>query len=309
MDTDKKKYRDNFKEDYVEVNGIRLHYVSVGEGKLIIFLHGFPDFWAEWENQLIEFGKDHQATAIDLPGYNLSSKPAELARYGIGNIVEDVNALVRHLGHKRFILVGHNWGGVVAWFFAIKHPDLLDKLIIINSPHPAIFAREMLNNAAQRNASQYMLLFRNPAAEKILSDNNYAFLLQLLSEGENSWKMSDMERKRYIKAWSRPGALTGGLNYYRASPVYPPSSAKEENSLREITKLPHDIFAVKVPTLLIWGEQDIVFSKENLTGLDEYVQDLTIVRIPDGSHWVIKQQPERVNSLIREFIESRNNKA
>jgi pimeloyl-ACP methyl ester carboxylesterase len=292
----------NFRDGYAEVNNVRLHYVSSGEGKMIMFLHGFPEFWAEWENQLLEFGRDHLAVAVDLRGYNLSSKPDGVENYSVAHIAKDLKALAEHLGQNKFILVAHDWGGGVAWYFANRYPDLLDKLVIINSPHPAVFARELLNNPAQRKASQYMLLFRTPEAEELLSKNNYSYLLDALTKGKSKRKMSEDERKRYIEAWSQPGALTGGLNYYRVSPVYPPTSPDDENRLKAIANIDRSKFAVTVPTLVIWGELDTALTTGNLKGLEDYVSNLTIERIPDGSHWVINEQPELVNSLMREFI-------
>ena len=291
------------KDAYAEVNDIRLHYVSAGEGRLILFLHGFPEFWAEWENQLLEFGRDYQAVAVDLRGYNLSSKPRGIEHYHINIIAEDVKALAGHLGHEKFILVAHDWGGGVAWFFANRYPELLEKLVIINSPHAAVFARELLNNPAQQEASQYMLMFRTPEAEQILSKNNFTVLFDALLTGGSRWKMSKDERKRYAEAWSQPDALTGGLSYYRVSPIYPPTSQDDEDRLKAIVNLDREIFRVKVPTLVIWGEMDNALLTGNLEGLEDYIDDLTIERIPDGSHWVVHEQPELVNSLIRGFIE------
>jgi pimeloyl-ACP methyl ester carboxylesterase len=293
----------NFIDNYAEVNDIRLHYVSSGEGKLIMFLHGFPEFWAEWENQIVEFGKNYQAVAVDLRGYNLSSKPTGVEHYHVNIIAKDVKALAEHLGHKSFILVAHDWGGGVAWFFANRYPDMVEKLVIINSPHAAVFARELLNNPAQQEASQYMLMFRTPEAEQILSENNYTALFDALLTGGSRWKMSKDERKRYVEAWSQPGALTGGLNYYRVSPIYPPTSPDDENRLRAIVDLDREVFAITVPTLVIWGELDSALLAGNLKGLEDYIDDLTIERITDGSHWVVHEQPELVNSLIRKFIE------
>src|SRR6516162_11158172 len=131
----------SFRDEYASVNGVRLHYVSVGNGPLILFLHGFPEFWYEWRNQLAEFGKDHLAVAPDMRGYNLSAKPEGLDQYQMNLLIEDVRALAAHLGHKKFTLVGHDWGGAVAWAYAAAHPETLDKLVIINAPHPGVFAR------------------------------------------------------------------------------------------------------------------------------------------------------------------------
>jgi pimeloyl-ACP methyl ester carboxylesterase len=291
-----------FQSQYAEVNGIRLHYVSLGTGKLVMFVHGFPEFWAGWENQLSDIGKDYQAVAMDLRGYNLSSKPADVERYHVKDLIEDLRALAEYLGHDKLCMVAHDWGGAVAWSFAMRYPDWLEKLIIINSPHPAIFARELLHNPDQRKASQYMLMFRTPEAEQILSEDNYAGLMQALSQFGSKWEMTDKVRSKYIEAWSRPGALTGGLNYYRVSPVYPPTSKNDEEKIKGILNLPHEMLEVKVPTLVIWGELDQALLTGNLEGLEEYVNDLTIKRIPDGSHWVTHEQPELVNSLIRDFL-------
>jgi pimeloyl-ACP methyl ester carboxylesterase len=293
---------ENFSSQYAEVNGVRLHYVSKGEGKLILFVHGFPEFWAEWENQLDAFGKDYQAVAVDMRGYNLSSKPENVDAYHVTDLIEDLRALAEYLGHEKFILVAHDWGGAVAWSFAMRHPQWLEKLIIINAPHAAIFARELLQNPAQQKASEYMLLFRSPQAEQILSENNYDRLLKVLLEFGSKWEMSDEVCRKYIEAWSRPGALTGGLNYYRVSPLYPPTSKEDEESIKGIKDLPREMFEVKVPTLVIWGEEDQALLTGNLDGIEEYVADLTVKRIPGATHWVVHEQPEVVNALIREFI-------
>jgi len=291
-----------FENQYAEVNGVRLHYVSKGEGKLIMFVHGFPEFWAEWENQLEEFGKDYQAVALDMRGYNLSSKPEDLGAYHVTDLIEDLRALAEHLGHEKFIMVAHDWGGAVAWSFAMRHPQWLEKLIIINAPHPIIFARELLENPDQQKASRYMLTFRSPEAEQIFSENDYEMLLKALFEFGTKWEMTEAVRQKYIEAWSQPGALTGGLNYYRVSPLYPPTSKEDEDSIKGIMDLPHEMVEVKVPTLVIWGEKDQALLPTNLDGMQDYVEDLTIKRIPDGTHWVIHEQPELVNSLIRNFI-------
>jgi pimeloyl-ACP methyl ester carboxylesterase len=291
-----------FQSSYADVNGIRLHYISVGQGKLIMFVHGFPEFWGEWENQLAEFGNDYQAVALDMRGFNLSSKPDDVEAYHAKHLIEDLRALAEHLGHRKFILVAHDWGGAAAWSAAMQYPDWVEKLVIINSPHPAVFARELLNNPAQQEASQYMLLFRSAKAEQILSENNYAGVMAMVTQFGSKWDMPEEVRLKYIEAWSRPGALTGGLNYYRASPLYPPTSPEDEAKIKSILDLPPEMFAVKVPTLVIWGEQDHALLTANLDGLQDYIQDLTVKRIPDGSHWVIHEQPDRVNTLIRDFL-------
>ena len=287
--------------NYAYVNGIRLHYATAGNGQLILFAHGFPEFWHAWKNQLLEFGRDYQAVAPDMRGYNLSEKPAEVDQYQVKFLCEDLRALAEWLGHQRFILVGHDWGGAVAWAFALHYPRYLEKLVVINAPHPAVFERELRNNPAQQKASEYMLMFRSPEAEQILSANRYEFFYQgVLSEGVKAGYFSEEDRKAYLEAWSQPGALTGGLNYYRAAHIGPASTAGDSvkgnfaSSISELT--------VKVPTLVIWGEKDPYLLTGNLEGLEEFVSDLTIKRIPDATHWVVHEKPALVNDLIREFL-------
>jgi pimeloyl-ACP methyl ester carboxylesterase len=288
-----------FEHKYADVNNIRLHYVTAGKGKLIMFLHGFPEFWYEWKNQLADFGRDYQAVAPDMRGYNLSSKPAEVEQYRMKYLIGDICALAEYLGYKKFIIVAHDWGGGVAWPFAIRHPEYLEKLIIINAVHPIVFMRELRDNPAQQKASQYILVYRTPKAEEILSRNNYALLASnLLDDGLKQGYFTEEDKKAYIEAWSQPGALTGGLNYYRAAHLGS-FTGESDDSLSADPSL----FAVAVPTLVIWGEKDKWLLTGNLEGLEKYVPNLTIKRIPEGSHWVIHEKPGLVNSYIRKFIE------
>src|SRR5688572_28428138 len=293
----------------VDVNGVKLHYAKSGSGQLVLFLHGFPEFWYAWKDQLDEFGRDHLAVAPDMRGYNLSSKPAEVDQYRVPLHVQDVHALIQHLGHganRKAILVGHDWGGVVAWSYAMTHPETLDKLVSLNAPHPAVFQRELRENPAQQKASAYMLMFRGPDAEKTLSANNYAMLVQIvLGNGLKEGHFTEEDKKAYIDAWSQPGALTGGLNYYRAAQVGPPpaaaatgGSAPPPGQAAPAMQLPK----VSVPTLVIWGEKDTALLTGNLDGLDAHVSPLTIRRIPDGTHWVVHEKGDVVNRHIREFI-------
>ncbi len=302
--TDNKKgeKKPMLQHDYAEVNGVKLHYVKAGSGKkLILFVHGFPEFWYEYKNQLEEFGKEYTAVAPDMRGYNLSSKPAELEKYEVKHMIEDLRQLAEKLGHKKFILVAHDWGGAIAWAFAIAHPDYLEKLVIINAPHPGVFQRELATNPEQQKASQYMLFFRGPQAEAALSANNYAQLVNVvMGAGLKNGTFTEEDKKAYIEAWSQPGALTGGLNYYRAAKVGPPapSGEKGEGSFG----VGANSLMVNVPTLVIWGEKDTALLTGNLVGLDKYVPKLTIKRIPDGTHWVIHEKPALVNQYIHEFI-------
>jgi pimeloyl-ACP methyl ester carboxylesterase len=282
---------------HAEVNGVRLHYATEGAGPLLLFLHGFPEFWYAWRRQLAEFGRDHQAVAPDMRGYNLSSKPEGLEAYAMPHLVEDVAALASHLGHERFTLVAHDWGGVVAWTFAMAHPDRLARLIIVNAPHPGIFQRELTDNPAQQKASEYMLVFRSPEAERLIAEDDYRrFRERILDPLVAGGHLTEEDCRAYLEAWSRPGALTGGLNYYRAARLGPRSPRGGEAAAA--AALP----AVTVPTLVIWGERDEALLAGNLDGLERVVGDLTVRRIPEGTHWVVHEHPDLVNAHIREFL-------
>jgi len=274
----------------VEANGIRLHVARCGGGPLMLFLHGFPEYWAMWRPILEHFGaRGRCAVAPDLRGYNLSEKPAAVDAYKAKHLVADVLALAAHYTKDKFVLVAHDWGGAVAWGVAIAHPERLSQLVMLNSPHPYIFWRELCNNPAQQKASEYMLLFRHAKAERVLAENGYARLLGAFSD------LDEGARKALIEAWSQPGALTGGLNYYRASALYPPSA--QDPGAKKL-QLEAGDFMVRVPTLVIWGERDTALLPGCLEGLEQVVPGVKVVRVPDATHWVAR---ERTAQVIREI--------
>ena len=277
----------------VEANGIRLHAARSGEGPLMLFLHGFPEYWAMWRPIVEHFGAlGYCAVAPDMRGYNLSDKPPAVDAYKAKHLVADVLALAARYTQDKFVLVAHDWGGAVAWSVAIAHPERLAKLVMLNSPHPYLFWRELSNNPAQQKASEYMLLFRHAKAERVLSENGYARLLGAFSDlGEDA-------RRELVGAWSQPGALTGGLNYYRASALYPPSA--EDAGARKLQLKPED-FMVRVPTLVIWGERDTALLPGCLEGLEQVVPGVRIVRVPDATHWVAREQTALVIREIEAF--------
>lgn len=319
---------EGIRHSYADVNGIRLHYASAGAAagasKLIIFLHGFPEFWYAWREQLVEFGRDYFVVAPDMRGYNLSSKPAEVEQYEISQLVGDVRALIAHLGAKSCVLVGHDWGGVVAWAAAIACPEVVEKVVIINAPHPGIFRRELAQNPAQQQASQYMRVLRTLEAEAMMSANNFELMQKgILGDGLRQGYFTEADRQAYVEAWSQPGALTAGLNYYRAAKLGPPAEAWAKEGLpaakaglqagqvgapsgagNQASRMNLPSLDVKPPTLVIWGEKDPYLLTGNLNGLDNYVRSLQVERVPDGTHWVVHEKPALVNSLIRNFLES-----
>lgn len=277
----------------VQGDGVSLHLVTAApsapsDGPApVLFLHGFPEFWYAWKNQLEVFGAERVAAALDMRGRGRSDKPREVGAYHMTPLVADVAAVLDRISPARpAILVGHDWGGVVAWQFAARHPERLEKLVIINAPHPAVFARELLNNPAQRLASAYVALFRSRLAEPLLRAGRYALLRRAVFGGAARGAFSREEQKRYVAAWSQAGALTGGLNYYRAARFVPAEAVRP----------------VTTPTLVLWGQRDTALLPGNLEGLEEYVLDITVRRIPEGTHWVVHEHPEVINAAIRELV-------
>ena len=286
---------------YADVNGVRLHVARSGEGPLMLFLHGFPEFWRGWKKPLEYFGaRGWLAAAPDQRGYNLSDKPAGVEQYRAKVLIEDVRQLARALGAERFVLVAHDWGGAVAWGFAMAHPELVSQLVIVNAPHPYTFWRELAGNPAQQQASEYMLLLRDPKAERVLSQDGYAKLWQF-AFGWGTPQFSEEDKAAYVEAWSQPGALTGSLNWYRASPLYPPTAA-DPGAAR--LRLEAKDFLVKVPTLVIWGEADKALLPGCLEGLEQCVPDLRLMRVPEASHWIVHERPDLVCSEIERFVGS-----
>ena len=291
---------------FAPVNGIRLHCVAEGaaDAPLMLFVHGFPEFWYAWKGQLKEFGRDHRAVAFDLRGHNLSDKPEGVEAYRVKPLLQDLKQLIEHLQagkvDKSCVLVAHDWGGAIAWTFAAAYPQYVKKLVIINAPHTVPFAHALAHDPVQQEASHYMLLLRHAKAERVLEANDYERLLKMFSRtADGHCALSDEEIPLYREAWAQPGALTCALNLYRASPLYPPTA--EDPGAASLTLDPAAL-TVRVPTLVIWGEADTALGTVLLDGLDELVPDLRIRRIPEGSHWVIHEQPQQVSAAIREFL-------
>jgi epoxide hydrolase 4 len=288
------------RHESVDCGGVKLHCAVAGEpGRpLMLFLHGFPEFWAAWRAPMKYFAaRGWLAVAPDLRGYNLSDKPDGVDAYKAKHLIADVLALAAHYSggnpHGKFTLVAHDWGGAVAWGVAIGHPQRLDRLVMINSPHPYLFWRELVNNPAQQKASEYMNVFRLPKAERVLSENNYARLRAAFGHLEPAWC------EELVQAWSQPGALTGGLNYYRASPMHPAAAGDPGASKLQLKA---EDFMVRVPTLVLWGERDTALLTGCIEGLGQCVPDLKLLRVPDASHWIVHEKTDLVCSEIERFV-------
>ena len=288
---------------YAQVNGLQLHYASSGQpGRpLIMLLHGFPEFWFAWQHQLGALGHTHFVVAPDTRGVNLSDKPPELRDYRAPRLAADIVALAQSLGYEQFTLVGHDWGGAIAYTLAIQHPERVRRLVIMNAVHPAIFVRELRDSPAQAAASQYIHKYRRPDAAQLLASDGFADLIDGLRNEDGSlpaWFDADT-RSRYVAAWSQPGALDAALNYYRAGTLFPPLPGEPP-----LPALDDSALVVHAPTLLLWGERDRYLLPGCAQGLDRVVPDLRVQRFPNASHWIAHEEPEAVSRLILEHANS-----
>jgi pimeloyl-ACP methyl ester carboxylesterase len=290
-----------------DINGIRMHYVTHGAGEPIVFLHGFPEYWGVWKQQLAELGKDYRVIAPDLRGYNLSSKPEEVEQYHIDHLVRDVRALADHLGLKKMTLVCQDWGALLGWSFLLRHPEYVYRFVTINITHPALFDRELRENPRQQQASQYMLLFRGSQAETMIMADDFAWPKQAVLgvSRANGATFSDEDADEWLRAWRQPGAITCALNYYRAARMGPPDGQGDPGGSNLVDGLTPEQLQVRIPVLFIHGEQDGYLLADGHRGLEELVPDLTFRRIPDAAHGVTLERPELVTQHIREFLHSR----
>jgi pimeloyl-ACP methyl ester carboxylesterase len=271
-----------------DVGDVRLHYASAGDGPLVVLLHGFPEFWYAWRHQIPALARaGYRAVAPDLRGYNFSGKPRGVHAYRIPALVEDVAGLIRACGASRATVVGHDWGGLVAWAFAMQHPELLDRLVVLNSPHPKSMARA-IRTRQQLLKSWYVFFFQLPwVPEVALRSGGFAALVRDLQRDPvvpGVFGPSDLGR--YATAWAQPGALTAMLNYYRAL----------GRTGVGVTRRP-----ILAPVLVIWSERDRYLGRELADPDPDLVPNARVERI-DASHWVQNEQPERVNELMLGFL-------
>jgi len=304
--TEKPDVLNQFKHGTLDLyNGtIQLHYVEAGDPQkpFVLALPGFPEFWYAWHNQLTEFQNDYRIVALDLRGYGESSKPSAVSEYTMDKLVEDVRQVIEILGNGKCFLLGHDWGGTVAWNVAIQHPDLIEKLIIFNSPHPKPFQDALtgFGNLKQKLRSEYMFFFMLPRVPEItIKAHDFALLIAGLTKPPFGCRNPKAMTEQDIAAWkynfAQPGALTGGLNYYRANVpdiIHPkkPADGKTQS------------FLVKPPTLIVWGTKDAYLENELASQSLKYCQNGKLHAIEGASHWVQFDRPDLVNPVVREFL-------
>jgi pimeloyl-ACP methyl ester carboxylesterase len=270
------------------------------DAEAVLLLHGFPESHRTWRAVAPELARHLRIVAPDQRGFAGSDKPEDVAAYRTDRIVEDLLALADALGLKRFTLVGHDWGGAVAWLAALRHPDRIARLVVINAPHPLIFQKSLIEDEPQRAASQYITAFRNPLMEKgIEAMGLETFFAKTFSTHADPSLISEEERHAYLDEWRQPGALTAMLNWYRASDIAVPKPGKKA-APPMWTHLPFP--RVEVPTLVVWGLRDKALLPVQLEGLHDLVDDLRLVPVEDAGHFVPWEKPEPVIAAIRDFI-------
>jgi len=278
---------------YRTVDGVDLHVVTAGdpEGPLVVLLHGFPDFWYGWRHQipaLVEGG--FRVLVPDQRGYNLSDKPRALSAYRMGRLSGDIAALVESEGRESAHVVGHDWGAAVAWDLSVRHPDVVDRLGTVNVPHPAVMQRTLQTNPRQLLRSWYMFYFQVPGLpEWFLSRNDAAGVASVLESSSNPGAFTATDLQHYRGAYRRPGATRGPVNWYRAL------FWRRDDPPRE---------RVTAPTLVVWGDQDDALLPEMADESLEYCDDGRLERFPNASHWVHREEPERVNELLLSHFEA-----
>lgn len=267
---------------YADSNGVKIHYAALGDKKnpLVVMIHGFPDFWYSWRDQMAALSSDYYCVAIDQRGYNLSDKPKGVESYDMRLLVGDVAAVVKHLGREKAIIVGHDWGGIVSWTTAMFMPQMVEKLIILNLPHPRGLNRELANNPEQQKNSQYARNFQKEGAEKALTAEGLAF-----------WVKDPEAKKKYIEAFKRSD-FEAMLNYYKRN--YPREPYTEDKS---------PIVKVKMPVLMIHGLDDTALLAGALNNTWDFLeQDLTLVTVPKAGHFVQQDASDLVTRSIKMWL-------
>jgi len=271
------------KDGYADSNGVKIHYATVGSGPLIVMIHGFPDFWYTWRDQMAALSDNYQCVAIDQRGYNLSDKPKGVENYRMPLLVGDVAAVIKSVGRDKAIIVGHDWGGMVAWSFALMHPEMTDKLIILNLPHPRGLTRELAHNPEQQKNSQYARNFQQPdAASKVTAEG----LARRITDPE--------AHAKYLEAFQRSD-IEAMLNYYKAN--YPREPYTEDTS---------PLVKVQAPVLMFHGLKDTALLSGALNNTWDWLdKDLTLVTVPNAGHWVQADASDLVSKTMKWWLAMR----
>ena len=264
----------------------------------ILLLHGFPEYSGAWEPLADHLKKDFYLIAPDQRGFGQSWGPLDEKYYKTASIINDLEALIKYYG-KNIIVLGHDWGAAVAYALAFSKPKIINKLIILNGVHPAIFQQALLSNGLQTKASQYINFLREKNVEIILKKDNFKKLIELFATNMDTSWLEGQTKTNYISEWSRENRLKTMLNWYRASPLVVP---KNNTEMRSINFLKNKELSIKCPHLLIWGERDTALLPESFSGLENYCLDLEIFKLPNADHWLHHQEPKKISRIIAKWV-------
>lgn len=287
--------KSEWQHHFIEANRIRLHYVSQGEGELVLLLHGFPEFWYSWRHQIPALARHYKVVVPDLRGYNDSEKPAR--GYDIDTLTADIYSLIENLGYSRAHVVGHDWGGAIAWNLAQKFPQYLNRLALLSAPHPQRFTQEMLSNLDQLRRSWYILAFQVPGLpEWLIQLNLRQFIRNMFQEqAVRKGAFTEENAQIYQAALEKPGAIAAALNHYRQ--LFLP-----RQWMQTLGRSPDPIV---VPTLVLWGDEDSLLSHTLTEGLDHLIAaPFKLKLVPHCGHWIQQEAPETVNRELLAFLRS-----
>jgi epoxide hydrolase 4 len=291
-DSPPKDLWDRVEHHNADSSGVKIHYVAMGKGPLVVMIHGFPDFWYTWRKQMDALKAHYRVVAVDQRGYDLSDRPAGIEQYAIPLLVNDIGAVIKAEGRSNAVIVGHDWGGAVAWTLAMTHPEWIQALVILNLPHPTGIQREIKNNPEQRKNSQYAFNFQKPGAEKTLTAEKLA-----------GWVKDDAARVHYIEAFNRSD-FEAMLNYYRAN--YPHPDQDPSTLTPSPSPLPLPLPKVTVPVLEFHGLGDQALLPGALNGTWDLVEkDFTLVTIPGAGHSVQQDASDLVTSTMSDWLARR----
>ncbi len=278
----------DLREGYAEVGDVRLHYVEAGDGPLVVLLHGFPEFWFSWRLQIAPLAAaGFRVVAPDLRGYNLSSRPAGVGAYSAAKLAGDIRRLIQGLGAESALLVGHDWGGTIAWATAMSHPEVVERLAILNAAHPRRL-QQGLHHPTQVRKLWYFFFFQIPGVpERIVRARHWRFFRRYQRDASPPYTPEDTER--YVESWSQPGAEAALINYYRAA-------------VRESKKAQAELRPISAPTLVIWGQRDRYLGPKLAEPERKDVPNLDRVERLDASHWVHHDEAERVTQMLTDFF-------
>ncbi len=285
---------------FVSVGDANLHYLAAGDpaSPMLLFLHGFPEYAGMWRDTMERLSDRFFCLAPDQLGYNLSDKPQDVARYRARALVEDVAAFIEAFPPQRkFTLVAHDWGGAIAWAYALKYPETLERLVIINAVHPAAFQREIARNPEQAKASQYIVDMQAEDADAAFAADDFARLRFSFRRVEEKGLFGPDELAAYRAGWAQPGAVRAMLNWYRAMRMKP----KGDGEATAARVYDESALIVRVKTLVLWGLKDEALLPGCIEGLDQWVPDLTLKTFPEASHWLVHEERERVAAEIAAF--------